>query len=239
MRFYFFVILMVVSGVCAAQGLGAGAAAPSPPPPQSGDTNMIFHSPRPLLLPAGTMITHQAWGIDVLFSNYGFGLGGFYRDYFSRDVTGFIDVEFTGVKNSNENDMYVYDVYTNSYVSLTGKLNDIYMIPMAVGVQYRLFADALTETFRPYVNAGIGPTFIIAAPDSLNFFSGVAHAQVVMIPEFYVGLGANFGRDPHSIQGVNFRYYYIHYGPGIQSLAGEPITQFGGFFITINWGIGF
>jgi hypothetical protein len=237
MKILLFGVFSLVGAACLAQGLGAGAAAPSPP--QTPDTNMIFQSPRPLIQPAGILTVHHAWGIDILFSNDGFGAGVFYRNYYSREITGFADIEFSGVKSPNENDMYFYDPYTGLYYGPQGKLNDIYMIPMAIGMQYRLFADALSDAFRPYINAGVGPTVLIAAPDSLSFFTGFAHASVVVVPEFYVGLGANFGKDPHAVSGVNFRYYYIRYGPGIQSLAGVPITDFGGFFITINWGLGF
>jgi len=223
---------------CVAQEAGASAGSVFPSNKPVTDTNMIFASPRPLIQSAQDHI-NSGWGLDVLFSNFGFGIGGFYQRFFSRDVTGFVDIDFSGVKSPNENDTYVYDPYTGALLGPAGKVNDIYMIPITFGVQYRLFADAITESFRPYIDAGFGPTIIIAAPDSLSFFSGFAHALVLGVPEFFAGIGANFGKDPHSIQGVNFRYYYIKTKNGIESITGQPITDFGGFFITLNWGVGY
>lgn len=227
------VLSFCLAGAAVAQ-TGSGGA--TPPRPAS-DTNMVFRSPRALVEPIELIQYRDAWGLDILFSNYGFGAGAFYRHEYTNELFGFAVLEFSGVKNSNE--ITLYDPYTGTYIAPPGKVNDVYMIPFAIGVQYRLFADVIAESFRPYVNAGAGPTVILAAPYELDFFTGIAHAAVHVAPDFFVGIGANIGRDKRTVSGVNFRYYYIPYKKGVESIAGYPITDFGGFFITLNWGMAF
>lgn len=225
-------ICLAALPVLAQSGAGGGTGRRAAP-----DTAMIFRSPRPLV---ETLQEHQlanAWGLEIMFSNYGFGAGLFYRREFSRDLSATASLDISGIKNSDE--VSYYDPYTGLLLSPAGKVNAIYMMPVAFGLQYRLFGDAIAETFRPYVNAGVGPTVIMAAPDSLEFFTGIAHAAVHIAPDAFVGVGAYFGRDKRSLTGVNFRYYIIPYKPGVESIRGKPITEFGGFFITLNWGMAF
>ncbi|HET7152717.1 MAG TPA: hypothetical protein VFJ29_03055 [Candidatus Kapabacteria bacterium] len=231
-------LFIVILSVAAAQSFAQIRTGTGAPQTQVGgvDTNMVFKSPRPLIESASAQQIRNAWGLDILFSNNGFGLGVFYRHSYSRDITGFGDVEFSGVKNTDE--FNTYDPYTGYVLGPAGKLNDVYMATMAFGVQYRLFADEISDAFRPYINAGVGPTVVMAAPDSLQFFSSIGHARFLVLPGGYVGIGANIG-NPHSISGVNFRYYYIRSNADVESIQGHPITDYGGFFITLNWGIAF
>jgi hypothetical protein len=95
----------------------------------------------PIVFPANT------WGGDLMFGEGGFGLGTFYRRSFSRNWAGFVDLSFSEMKDEQEIE-YV-DYYGNTFVY--NKQNRVFLLPLNFGFQYRLFSDALTEGFRPYL----------------------------------------------------------------------------------------
>jgi len=100
-----------------------------------------------------------------------------------------------------------------------------------------LFAKELAENLRPYINAGIGPSLIIATPYSEEFFNAFSKAETKVAAGGYIGFGANFGLNKSSLLGLNFRYYIIKlFGDGVESLEGRPKDVIGGFFVTFNIG---
>jgi len=195
--------------------------------------------------------------MDILISNDGFGLGVFHRREFSPDLSGFASFSISESKDEREVDRV--DPYTGvSYVP--GKLKRFLVLPLMVGVQYRLFREDIVESFRPYINAGAGPAMIYVMPfielsrssigtiqtDQIEFFSAVGKGQPHYTAGGFVGFGANFGTGKSGTFGVNFRYYFMYlFSDGIPSLydisTGNVIatkSSFGGFFITLNIGIG-
>jgi hypothetical protein len=104
---------------------------------------------------------HNAWGLDILVSNDGFGLGTFYRREFTEDLFGF--AMFSISESKDEREFEQYDYYSGvSYVP--GKLQRFMVLPLTFGLQYRLFREDITDNFRPFVNAGAGPTMIYSSP---------------------------------------------------------------------------
>jgi hypothetical protein len=197
----------------------------------------------------------NAWGLDVLISNDGFGLGTFYTRVFTQDLYGFITLSISEAKDDRE--VEFTDFYGNSFVP--GKLNRFLVVPLTFGVQRRLFREEIVETFRPYVNAGAGPALIYSAPfteitelpsggltfKQVEFFESLGKGSANYTLSGYIGVGANFGADRSNLFGVNFRYYFTYlFGDGIPALydteTGKPAknqTSFGGFFITLNVGM--
>jgi hypothetical protein len=201
----------------------------------------------------------NVWGLDILISNDGFGLGTFYRREFSENLHGFISFSISESKDDREVDRY--DPYTQ-VTFVPGKLNRFLVLPLMFGVQHRMFKEDITETFRPYVNAAIGPTMIFAAPfvdfvptalgiqtQQIEFFKSLGKGQAHYTAAGYIGFGANFGTDRSNIFGVNFRYYFTYlFGDGLpslytSSLSGVQVSStkkdFGGFFITLNVGMAY
>lgn len=221
---------------------------------QQKDSTIIFESPEKEFTKPVQSSFDDAWGADILLSNNGFGLAGFYRHQYTRDLFGTVTLGVAESKDDNE--VEYYDYWGQSYVP--GKVNRFLLIPLHIGVQYRLFADDITDSFRPYVNAGAGPTVVLASPYNREYFNSLGYAQAHYTLGGYVGVGAFFGSDPGSLSGINIRYYFVPFSNGIESLqdpgtdvipqAGEtfaPYTipgkirkknDFGGFFITINLG---
>lgn len=199
----------------------------------------------------------NAWGIDILISNGGFGLGGFYRREFNDEWFGFTTISVSESKDDREVEQF--DIYTNtSYIP--GKLNRFLVIPLTFGVQHRMFKDDITDNFRPYVNAGAGPTMIYVTPftniiqtpsgpifEQVEFFKALGRGHPHYTVGGFIGFGANFGTEKSNLFGVNFRYYFTYlFGGGIPSLynlsTGDVAAtkkDFGGFYITLNVGMAY
>ncbi len=202
------------------------------------DSNIVFTSPNQnLISPPKTVSLLDAWGVDILISNNGFGLGGFLRHEYSEDLSGTMTLAFSEAKDNNEVE-YV-DYYGQTIVP--GKINRFILVPLHFGIQYRLFADDILDNFRPYVNAAIGPTLVFSSPYEKEFFNSLGYGQAHYTVGGYVGFGAFFGSGHESLSGVNIRYYFEPIQKGIDSMLNsdgsiEKKKDFGGFFITFNFG---
>ena len=200
------------------------------PPPADSSTTPAYG-----LLPSAP--THS-WGIDVLISNGGLGLGAFYRKKYSDDLSGFLNFSITEARDDDEKDFV--DYYGNKFTP--GKINRFLTIPLFVGLEKRLFQDDIVDNFRPYVNIAAGPTMIYVFPYNEEYFNALGKGQLKYTLGGYVGMGAFFGSEQSTLLGINLRYYFLPYyfGDGIESMrvAGQTYRKksFGGFFITVNFG---
>lgn len=175
----------------------------------------------------------NALGLDIMFCEGGFGLGGFYRHSLSSTLTAFTDFSISEAKDPRE---FTYvDYYGNTYTF--GKLNRAFLLPLYFGLQYRLFENVLYDNLRPYINFGVGPTAVVKTPYELEFFKSFSKAQVDYAAGGYVGFGANFGIDKSSLVGLNVRYYFVHlFNNGIEIMQGHMEKDLGGIYLTINLG---
>ena len=188
------------------------------------------------LAPEKPMIQFPAnsWGVDLMFSDGGFGVGTFLRKEFSPTIKGFIDISFSESKHDRE--FEYYDYYGNSYVA--GKENRVFIMPLNVGIHYRIFKNALTDNLRPYFIAGIGPTFSISTPYREEFFTSFKYAKYHFAAGGYIGFGADFGLSKKNLIGLNIRYYYMKYiTDGVEHLTNQVKNEIGAFYITLNVGI--
>ena len=232
-------------------GLFVTAAAFSQESPRR-DSTLVFTPANPNLIQKTSYKPFlNAWGIDIMLSNNGFGAGGFWRREFSDEFSGFIQLAISDVKDDGE--VEYFNQYTGqSYTP--GKINRLLLLPITFGAQYRLFKDDIVDNFRPYLSAGLGPSLILVAPyshptqiegpdgsmftyyDQIDFFTSLKKGQFKYALGGYIGAGAYFGLDKGTLTGVSIRYYYVPYQPGIESLQGVKLKKFGGFYITLNFG---
>jgi hypothetical protein len=216
------------------------------------DSSYVFTPSSPdLIQKTNYQPLHNAWGIDLLLSNNGFGAGGFYRHEFSDDLSGFVQLALSDVKDDSE--VEYFDPYTGQSI-VPNKKNRLLLIPLTFGVQYRLFKDEIVDNFRPYLSLGLGPSMIFVSPyanyysipmegggtftytEQIDFFKSLKYGQAKYTLGGYIGAGAYFGLDKGTLSGVSVRYYFIPYQSGIESLDHIPIKRFGGFFITLSFG---
>lgn len=216
------------------------------------DTSLVFTPSNPNLIQKATYEPFRnAWGVDIMLSNNGFGAGAFLRHEFTDELSGFAQLAISDVKDDGE--VEYFNQYTGqSYTP--GKINRLLLIPVTLGMQYRLFKDDIVDNFRPYLSAGLGPSAIFVAPyatpqkitdpsfgtftyyEQVDFFKSLKKGQMKYTLGVYIGAGAYFGLEKGSLTGISIRYYYVPYGPGIESLEGVKLKRFGGFFITLNFG---
>lgn len=231
------VLLIAIGANAPAQvtGVPSGTGRPSGPsrPGIPSDTLFIFQPARPLIDSQSVANRwDDAYGFDLLFSNSGFGAGGFYQHNYTDKLSGFVNLSATGSRKSDEFEQY--DAAAQDY-RVPGKINRLYTFPLTVGLRYRLLDEVLVDNFRPYANIGVGPTMIVALPYDYSFFRSFGHAQTYFTAGGFVGIGAEVGgRKP--VLGVNLRYFYIPFQRGLESVKGDPITDFGGLFLTMNVG---
>ncbi len=229
------VCLLLASTALRAQVAGepvGGSSAPLAPAPP-GDTLFVFEPARPLIDSQSVLREYKdAYGFDLLFSNSGFGVGGFYQHNYSENFAGFVNLGITGSRKSDEFEQY--DQSAQDYL-VPDKVNRLYTFPLMVGVRYRLLDEVLVDNFRPYFNLGAGPSMIIALPYDYSFFKSFGHARAYFTAGGFIGVGAEVG-GKKPILGINVRYFYIPFRPGLESLRNESITDFGGLFLTMNVG---
>jgi len=227
--------------VAVAQETGGQPEGPRKPE----DTVIVFTSPRPLLENNGIdKPATKAFGLDLIFSNSGWAFGGFYQGRIAEDLTGSVNIFFSPSRSTDE----IENVFLGNIPVVYGKVNRLFVLPLTFGVQYRMFSKGLSDSFRPYVGVGLGPSLVIQTPyitEGENgvpyfheFFSSFADATVYGRFGGFVGIGANFGSiTKGSMIGVNMRYYVIPFGgAGLESMQGIPITDFGGLFLSLSIG---
>jgi hypothetical protein len=178
---------------------------------------------------------NNAFGMDIMISEGGFGLGTFYRRQMTSKITLFSDFSISESKDDNE--FQYYDYFGNP-IPIAGKKNRVFLLPLNFGVQYRLFEKVIYDNLRPYINAGVGPSIVLTTPYEREFFNAFGYAQAHFAVGGYAGIGANFGLDKSSLVGINFRYYLIHFfNDGVENISGRFRKNLGGFYLTINIGM--
>ncbi len=178
----------------------------------------------------------NSFGLDIMFSEGGIGMGLFYRRQLNQKLTVFADFSISEAKDEQEIE-FVDPYYP--YQSITyGKKNRIFLLPVNFGLQYRIFEKVLSDNLRPYLNLGVGPTMVVTTPYDREFFNAFGKAQSKFAVGGYIGFGGNFGLDNSSLVGLNIRYYIIRlFDDGVESLYGKYKKELGGIFLTINIGM--
>ncbi len=172
------------------------------------------------------------WSINVLFSDNGFAVGSQLFKQFSPDVSGFAGIFFSGAKDDRE--FEVYDIFGNSYVPY--KVNRMFMIPINLGMQFRLFREDVTDDLRPHVNFGISPTAIIYTPYAESFFPSFGHAKAKYTVGAFASVGVDYLTSKRSSLNMDVRYYYTQlFGQGIESLQNKEKRYFGGLYLVFSY----
>jgi hypothetical protein len=198
------------------------------------DTAVSHAQIKPYNEDSGSLIKNS-WGMDLIFSTNGFGLGVFYGYEFSDALTWKINFSASEAKDAGEVEQY--NPYTGeSFVPL--KVNRFIAMPLLFAVEYQMFKDEIMDNFRPYITAAIGPTMIFATPYEKEFFNSLKYGRAYYTGGGYLGIGAFFGSERSRIMGVNIRYYIIPYAGGIESLYNVTKKEFGGFSISLSFGSG-
>ena len=144
-----------------------------------------------------------------------------------------MELSFSEAKGDRE--FEYYDYYGNSYV--VGKENRVFLIPLTIGLHYRLFEKDLTDNLRPYLMAGFGPAFSISTPYEEEFFSSFKYSEFDLAAGGYIGFGADFGLSKKNLLGLSMKYSYAKFlSGGVEQMTGVIKKEIGTFFIELNIG---
>jgi hypothetical protein len=223
-----FLIASIVA--CGIQPEAAAQERPSSHPP---DTSIVFGAITPTMNPSlKPDAFNRAFGVDIMISTNGFGLGMFYRREYSDDFSGAIDFSISEARDEDEKDFT--DIYGRPIT--LGKVNRFLVLPLFVSVEKRMFRDDILDNFRPYIAAAVGPSMIYVFPYNEEYFSALGKGRLRYTFGGYVGAGAYFGSERSSLLGLNIRYYFVPYFSGLENLQGVNKTQFGGIYISLSFG---
>lgn len=226
-----------------------------------GDENPVFNPDSTIIFePAKPITTFQeslakmnhAWGFNLVFSESGFGYGMFWRKYFSDKFTMEAKFFFSDARNSDE--FETPDYQFQRYL-VANKKNRLYNIPFTISANYYPFNDVISESFKPFVQAGGGISFIGKAPyfiydesdynvlEYKDFFQAIGYTQFQTRFAMHFGIGADVSIIGKQSTQVSLNYYYIPFGqPGLESMNYNitqipRMTQFGGVQLNLTFGM--
>ena len=189
-------------------------------------------------------------GLQILLTNSGFGIGGYYHHALG-DATSFMaDVSMGAGKDERELKFFRFG---SSYIP--NKANYLLMMPLHAGIIHRLFSNTIEDNFRPYVQVTAGPTLGWESPyfddrngngeydaneeDSYDAIAAFPKGKLRYGLGGSLAIGAHFGLSQKMTQGVRIGYSFTHFMQGIQLLepqAQEAQNFFGTPTITLTFG---
>jgi hypothetical protein len=178
----------------------------------------------------------HAWGVNLMFGEGGFGLGTFYKKELSNNLYGFID--FSISESKDEREFEYIDYWGIKYVF--NKKNRVFLLPVNLGIQYRLWSNSLTDNFRPFISAALGPTFAVTNPYDKEFFEALGYSQMKIALGGYVAIGTNFGVSKSSLLGITIKYSFVHFfDDGVENLYDRYRKDIGTISLSFDLGVQF
>lgn len=170
---------------------------------------------------------------DVVFNNFGFGLGGQYRKVLGSQSEGFMTLRVTGLRDASEQ---TFTSFFGQQV-VPNKYQRAFAFPAMVGMRKRLFADRVQERYRFFVSASAGGVAAFSYPyfDDRNdngfreqfdnnfeqvndIFTGLSEGNWHFGGAGELKLGVDFGRNFSGVTSVEFGYYAYYFPEGIQMM---------------------
>jgi hypothetical protein len=190
-----FFLLVALSGVTAAQPLPASAPAVTEPTGY------------------GT-----GFGASLLLTNYGFGLGGLYRGTLGASTSLVVEASMGSGKDEREQEFFV-GFFGDTVVPF--KRSYFLMAPVHVGIERRLFSEAVEDSFRPFVQVLAGPSLGYQWPyfddedgdgiretgeQTLGALAGLGSGSFRFGAGATLAIGAYFGESRHTTTGIRIGY---------------------------------
>lgn len=171
---------------------------------------------------------------DIVFNNFGFGIGGEFRQVLGSQTEGVINTRITGLRDASEQTFT--DVFFGQQI-VPNKYQRAFAFPLMLGLRQRLFADKVQEEYRFFVTASGGPVATFSYPyfDDRNnngfreqfldyfepvndIFTGIGDGSWHFGAAAELKFGIDFGRTFRNITSVEFSYYLNYFPNGIQMM---------------------
>ncbi len=149
----------------------------------------------------------NSWGLNIQISTAGFVFGGVYHKKLAPMTFAAASLDLFWVNGKNEQ--------TDWWTGRTINGENILMLPLMISVKRRVFADDLSNTFRPFVTAGVGGAFgwyidgQMSKSDLLEKFPDHDPSQVTYT--VLAGVGSDFGRPGDNAYGVDIKYQVLRF----------------------------
>jgi hypothetical protein len=172
------------------------------------------------------------WSLNLTFSDNGFGIGATKYFNLSKDISLLAGISLSNAKDDREFEQY--DLFGNSVTPY--KVNRLFMAPVNLGMQVRLFREDVSDNMRPYVSFGVTPAAIVYTPYDKSFLSSFAYARAKYTVGGFAGIGLDYLSGNTTALSFNVRYYYLSlFGEGINSISTQPKKDFGGIYFMFNY----
>jgi len=171
---------------------------------------------------------------DIVFNNFGFGIGGEFRQVLGSQTEGVINTRITGLRDASEQTFT--DVFFGQQI-VPNKYQRAFAFPLMLGLRQRLFADKVQEEYRFFATASAGPVAAFSYPyfDDRNdngfreqfldyfepvndIFTGIGDGSWHIGAAAELKFGIDFGRTFSNVTSVEFSYYMNFFPNGIQMM---------------------
>lgn len=189
-------------------------------------------------------------GLEVVVTNSGFGLGGYYALALDSQNSLFAELNIGSEKSEREVKFFGFG---QSFIP--DKANYFVRVPIQLGIQRRLWHDYIEDNFRPFLQVTAGPTLGWVYPyfddDNQNGTYDEDERRYDGLGSIFkgdfrfglggtIGIGANFGENSRLTQGVRIAYSFNYFFETVQLLEIDdqfsPSKFFGTPAISITFG---
>lgn len=179
-------------------------------------------------------------GLDIMFNNYGFGIGAEFRRVLSPMREAYLSLGATGLRDVSEQTFT--DFFFGQQI-VPNKYQRGFSLPMLVGLRQRFFARQVGDNYRFYLSAGVGPVLAFTYPyfvdenangyrEDLREF-GISYVEP--INDVFSGLGdgswhwgaagelkinLDMGSRFAKLSSIQFGYLFYYFGTALQMM--EP-----------------
>ena len=193
----------------------AGHAQPVPEPPE----------------PEGPAHYGTGIGASILLTNYGFGLGGVYRQALGEATSFVVEASIGSGKDEREQEFFV-GFFGDTVVPF--KRSNFLMAPLYVGLERRLFRASVEDGFRPFAQILGGPALGFQWPyfedengnglrdtdeRKLGVLSGLGDGSFRVGVGGTLAFGAYFGESRRATQGVRIGYTASYFFDAVDTLG--------------------
>lgn len=186
-------------------------------------------------------------GFDIMLNNFGFGIGG----HFNKVLSDYTEFTFkTGITGLRDVSEQTYQSFFTGNRTIPNKYKRAFGFPFLFGLEQRIFANKIQDSFRVYVGAAAGPAmaftypylddvdgngfrtlqidqngFIVGAERINDFFTGWGDGSTEWGYSGELKIGADIGSSFGTRTKIEFGYFFYYFDQGLQIM--EPYQPFG------------
>ena len=196
---------------------------------------------------------NRGFGINIVMNNFGFGLGGEFRQVIAPQMEFTASLRATGLRDASEQTFT--DFFFGQQI-VPNKYQRAFAFPLILGLRQRIFANAIQDDFRFFVSAGMGPAASFSYPyfdDAENYGYRFTGNELVLINEelfrmqssqvndifsglnqgeWHWGAAGEFkisldiGSNFSRLNSIDFGYYFYYFPNGIQlMMPNQPVFR--------------